>query len=210
MSFFITFEGGEGCGKSLQSRNLYQRLVKTSISTILIREPGGTLLGQKIRYILKQACDIPISPLTELFLFNASRCQLVQDVIQPALKEGKVVICDRFSDSTIAYQSYGRELDLSVVKQINQLAVHSLKPDLTILLDVPPEIGLSRKKSGTNDRFEKETLEFHRKVREGFLKLAAEEPQRWIVIDSLLSPDRISDLIWQKVSFLLNHTRFIE
>jgi dTMP kinase len=203
VSLFVTFEGGEGCGKSLQSRNLYHRLVKASRPAILIREPGGTLLGQKVRYRLKQACDISISPLTELFLFNASRSQLVQDIIQPALKDEKVVICDRFSDSTIAYQSYGRGLDLSVVKQVNQLAVQGLKPDLTILLDVPPEIGLSRKKAGSNDRFEKENVVFHQKVRKGFLTLAAEEPQRWLVIDSLLSPDHIGELIWQKVALLL-------
>jgi dTMP kinase len=203
VSLFVTFEGGEGCGKSLQSRNLYHRLVKASRPAILIREPGGTLLGQKVRYLLKQACDISISPLTELFLFNASRSQLVQDIIQPALKDEKVVICDRFSDSTIAYQSYGRGLDLSVVKQVNQLAVQGLKPDLTILLDVPPEIGLSRKKAGSNDRFEKENVVFHQKVRKGFLTLAAEEPQRWLVIDSLLSPDHIGELIWQKVALLL-------
>lgn len=204
MSIFITFEGGEGCGKSLQSRTLHRRLSKISTRAILIHEPGGTLLGQKIRYLLKKACDIPISPLAELFLFNASRNQLVHDVIKPALKENKIVICDRFSDSTLAYQSYGRGLNLALVREINLLAVQGLKPDLTFLLDVPPEIGLKRKKYGTNDRFEQEILAFHQRVRQGFLNLAQDEPQRWVIIDSLLPPRKISETIWERVNSLLN------
>lgn len=203
MALFITFEGGEGCGKSLQSRNLYRRLIKLELPAALIHEPGGTALGQKVRYLLKQACDVPISPLAELFLFNASRCQLVQDVIKPALDEDKIVICDRFSDSTLAYQSYGRGINLASVKEINRMAVLGLKPDLTFLLDIPPEIGLSRKKTGANDRFEMEQLAFHKRVRDGFLELASKEPKRWVIIDSQLSRTRISDLVWQRVSKLL-------
>jgi dTMP kinase len=203
MALFITFEGGEGCGKSLQSRILHQRLIQMSSPSILIHEPGGTSIGQRVRYLLKQACEVPISPLTELLLFNASRSQLVKDIILPALNENKNVICDRFSDSTLAYQSFGRGLDAAMVKDINRIASQGLKPDLTILLDVPPEVGLSRKKAGANDRFEQEALAFHQRVREGFLKLASEEPQRWLVIDSLLSKGKISDLIWQKVSSLV-------
>lgn len=200
MSLFITFEGGEGCGKSLQSRILYRKLAQLAIPAILIREPGGTPLGERIRYMLKQACEIPISPLTELLLFNASRSQLVSDVIQPSLREGKIVICDRFVDSTISYQSYGRGLDIDVVKDISRIASQGIKPDLTFLLDVPPEVGLSRKGSISNDRFDKETIVFHQKVREGFLILASAEPQRWIKIDSTLSKSQISGLIWDKVS----------
>lgn len=200
MALFITFEGGEGCGKSSQSRTLLRKLEETSVPAILIREPGGTLLGERIRVLLKQASEIRISPLTELMLFSASRSQLVTDVIQPALKEDKVVICDRFSDSTVAYQSYGRGLDLMTVKEMNRIATQGLVPDITFLLDVPPELGLSRKRDGANDRFELESLTFHQKVREGFLKLAAEEPERWVVIDSSQPKQRISQLIWEKIS----------
>jgi dTMP kinase len=203
MALFITFEGGEGCGKSLQSRSLYRKLAKRSVPVILVHEPGGTPLGQKIRSILKQASETPISPLAELLLFNASRCQLVKDIIQPALKEDMVVICDRFSDSTLAYQSYGRGLDLSMVKELNQRAAQGVKPDLTFLLDVPPEVGLSRKRAGVNDRFERETLAFHERVRQGFLDLVSEDPLRWVVIDSLSSRSQIAKIVWEKVSTLI-------
>lgn len=200
MPLFITFEGGEGCGKSLQSRILHRRLEQSAVESVLIHEPGGTPLGERVRYLLKQACEVPVSPLSELMLFNASRSQLVTDVIRPCLDEGKTVICDRFTDSTVAYQSYGRGLDITVVKEINRIASQELKPDLSFLLDVPPELGLSRKRKDANDRFEKEDLDFHQRVREGFLKLAAEEPRRWEVIDSTMSKDRISKIIWEIVN----------
>ena len=202
MALLITFEGGEGCGKTLQSRILYRRMIQNSCPAILIHEPGGTLLGQRVRYLLKQSCQIPISPVVELLLFNASRGQLVQDVIRPALKGDKTVICDRFSDSTLAYQSYGRGLDADKVREVNEMAVAGLKPDVTFLLDIRPEIGLSRKKSGINDRYEQEKLDFHRRVRDGFLELASQDPGRWIIINSELSRKHISELIWQKVSDL--------
>jgi dTMP kinase len=203
MSLFITFEGGEGCGKSLQSRILERKLAELAIPAILIHEPGGTPIGEKVRYLLKQACEISISPLTELLLFNASRSQLIKDVIQPALTEGKIVICDRFVDSTIAYQSYGRGLDLSIVRQISRIASQGMIPDLTFLLDVPPEIGLSRKGNPATDRFDKEDRGFHQKVRDGFLALAEAEPDRWVIIDSTLSRREIADRIWDKVSHQL-------
>ena len=199
MALFITFEGGEGSGKSTQIRCLHRRLHQLAIPAILIREPGGTPLGDRIRYLIKQACQIPISPLTELMLFNASRSQLVKDIIQPGLNAGKIVLCDRFTDSTIAYQSFGRGLDLGTVKEANEIATQGLKPDVTFLLDVPPEIGLSRKRSGVNDRFEQEDVAFHRRVREGFLKLVAQEPHRWAVIDSTLTRECIANLIWDKI-----------
>jgi dTMP kinase len=200
MPLFITFEGGDGCGKSFQSRALYRKLMREAIPAILIREPGGTPLGEKIRRLLKQRSDMAISPLTELMLFNASRSQLVADVVQPALKAGKCVICDRFSDSTLAYQSYGRGLDFNTIEEINRLASQGLKPDITFLLDVPPEVGLSRKKKVQEDRFDREAIGFHQKVREGFLQLANKEPQRWVVIEATLPKKKIADLIWAKVS----------
>jgi dTMP kinase len=200
MSFFITFEGGEGCGKSTQARALHRKLEKLAIPSLLIHEPGGTALGEKIRHLLKKSTEIPISSLTELILFNASRSQLVSEVILPGLTAGQIVICDRFSDSTLAYQSYARGLNIETVRNINRLASQGLVPDLTFLLDVSPVVGLARKKEGANDRFEKEKLDFHQKVRQGFLSLAAQEPQRWVVIDSTFSRENIASAIWQKVS----------
>ncbi|MDP2916634.1 MAG: dTMP kinase, partial [Dehalococcoidia bacterium] len=177
MSLFITFEGGEGCGKSYQSRALYRWLSKLAVPVILIHEPGGTPLGEKVRRLLKRG-NAEMSSLTELLLFNASRSQLVTGVIQPSLKKGKVVICDRFADSTLAYQGYGRGLDLDVVREVNRMAAQGLTPDLTVLLDVPVEVGLARKNGGIPDRFEREDIAFHHRVRDGFLKLTAREPVR--------------------------------
>ena len=144
MALFITFEGGEGSGKTLQARALYRRLSQLAIPALLTQEPGGTSLGKKLARWLKWAEEAGILPLTELLMFNASRAQLVEEVIQPNLKGGKVVICDRYADSTTAYQSYGRGLDLEMVKTINNTATRGLKPDLTVLLDIPAEEGLAR------------------------------------------------------------------
>jgi dTMP kinase len=204
MSLFITFEGGEGCGKSLQARALYRKLNKLPIPVILTHEPGGTALGEKIARWLKWAKGGDISPVTELLLFNASRSLLVNEVIRPNLEDGKVVICDRFADSTTAYQSFGRGLDLKTVRQINDTATRSLKPHLTILLDIPPEEGLNRKSRQKQDRFEQEDLIFHRKVREGYLALAKAEPKRWLVVDANQSKQKIAETIWGKISRLLS------
>lgn len=204
MALFITFEGGEGSGKTTQAKALYRRLQKLDIPALLAREPGGTVLGERMASLLKWSEGIGISPIAELLLFNASRAQLVEEVIQPNLKEGKVVICDRYADSSTAYQSYGRGLDLDIVKKINDAATHGLKPDLTILLDMPVEEGLVRKKGNRHDRFEREERVFHQKIRDGFLKMATEEPERWLVIDASQSKGRIREIIWQKVSQLLS------
>ena len=202
MSLFITFEGGEGCGKSTQSRLLLEKLHQQNIPVVLTREPGGTALGNEIRRVLKREQGIPISPQAELFLFAASRAQLVAELIRPALREGKVVICDRFAHSTLVYQGYGRGLDLTTVEMVNNMATENLKPDLAILLNISPEQGLTRKRS-LRDRFELEDLSFHRRVREGYLKMAAAEPDRWLVIDAMLSKGEITEIIWDKVSKLL-------
>jgi dTMP kinase len=203
MALFITFEGGEGYGKSVQARALHRRLSQLAIPVLLIHEPGGTPLGNKISYWLKWGRDTKITPLTELLLFNASRAQLVEEVIQPSLKAGKVIIGDRFFDSTIAYQSYGRGLDLATVRSICQVATRGLKPDLTVLLDIPAEEGLARKSARKHDRFEEAGLAFHRRVRSGYLKMAREEPERWLVIDATQSKERIAQIIWQRVKQLL-------
>ena len=203
MSLFITFEGSEGCGKSTQARALWRKLSRLGIPTVLTHEPGGTDLGNQLRRVLKKGRQDKISPIAELFLFAACRIQLVTEVIRPSLQQGKVVICDRFYDSTTAYQGYGRELNLDTVKKTNDLATQGTKPDLTIFLDISTQTGLSRKQSTTNDRFEAENITFHNKVRAGYLKLAAEEPGRWLVIDATLPRARISKLILDRVKQLL-------
>jgi len=203
MALFITFEGGEGCGKSVQARALYRRLSKLAMPAILTHEPGSTPFGKKVGRWLKWAQDKDISPLTELLLFNASRVQLVNEVIQPNLEAGKVVICDRYADSTTAYQSYGRGLDLEMVKAVNNAATQGLKPDLTVLLDIPTDKGLARIKARRQDRFEQENTAFHQRVRAGYFKLAANDPERWLVVDASQSKREIEQIIWQRVSQLL-------
>ena len=203
MSLFITFEGGEGSGKSLQTRALYRKLCGLDIPAILIHEPGSTPLGERLTRLLKWGQSTNISPFTELMLFNASRVQLVDEVIQPALKGGEIVICDRYTDSTVAYQGYGRGIDIETIKNINDMAAGNRKPDLTVLLDIPVSDGFARKTGQEPDRFEKEAKAFHQKVRKGYLLLAAEEPQRWLVIDARLSKETIKQIIWKKVSSLL-------
>jgi len=204
MSLFITFEGGEGCGKSTQARALYRRLSKLAIPVILTHEPGGTSLGKRLSRWLKWTKDADIAPLTELLMFNSSRSQLITEVIKPGLKKGEIVICARYADSTTVYQSYGRGLDLEMVKTINNIATGGLKPDLTVLLDIPAEEGLARQRGKKQDRFEQEELAFHYRIREGYLKLAATEPERWLIVDATQSKGKIAQIIWQRVSQILS------
>ena len=203
MALFITFEGGEGSGKSVQAKVLYRRLSQSAIPTLLTHEPGSTPCGNKIGRWLKWAEVKDISPLTELLLFNASRAQLVSEVIRPNLEKGKFVICDRYADSTTAYQSYGRGLGLEMVKTINNAATQGLKPDLIVLLDIPVEEGLARKRVKKQDRFEQEDIAFHQRVREGYLKLAANDPGRFLVIDASQTKEQIAQSIWQRVGQLI-------
>ena len=208
LGLFITFEGGEGCGKSTQARALWRKLQEQSIPAILLHEPGSTALGDEIRRTTKKKRRIPISPEAELLLFAASRAQLVSEVIQPALEEGKIVICDRFSSSTSAYQGYGRGLNLTSVEELNNLAMQKLKPDIIILLDMPPEQGLARKQN-LKDPFEREELSFHRRVQEGYLKMAASEPDRWLVIDATLPRKNVASIVWEEINSLLRKSRTI-
>ncbi len=197
----ITFEGGEGCGKSTQARLLHRRLLQHRVPALLTQEPGGTSLGNRIRDVLKRQVGTSVSPEAELLLFAASRAQLVTEIIRPGLREGAIVVCDRFDDSTVAYQGYGRGIDIATIKAINELATGDVRPGLSILLDIAPEQGLARK-SKVADRFEQEGLEFHRRVRAGYLQLAAGDPGRWLVVDATLSRVTISRLIWKRVSGL--------
>ena len=205
--FLITFEGGEGCGKSTQARLLYQKLQRHNITSLLTQEPGGTPLGNKIRSVLKVKRDFNISPLSELFLFAACRSQLIQDVIRPALQAGRVVVCDRFSDSMVVYQGWARGLDLSLIDSINTAATGGLKPDATILLDLLPEQGLQRKRKIGQDRFDSEEISFHSKIREGYLNLSAKEPARWLVLQASLPINKLGQLIWEHIRPLIAEGR---
>lgn len=205
MALFVTFEGGEGSGKSTQAKALWNKLHQRNIAAVLTHEPGGTSLGNDLGRLLKREKNNSISAQAEALLFAACRAQLGAEVILPALEEGKVVICDRFSHSTCAYQGYGRGLDLDFIETINSWATQKVKPDLIILLDSPPEEGLARKRR-LRDRFELEGLAFHRRVRQGYLEMAAAEPDRWFVIDAMLPKRKVARIIWEKVSSLLQGT----
>jgi dTMP kinase len=199
MAYFITFEGGEGSGKSTQIDLTAKFLSSHGVPFLVTEEPGGTLLGKRIREILLNRNTFEIAPIAELLLFQASRYQHVETVIRPALQAGKLVLCDRFTDATVAYQGCGRGIDLERIQQLNDIASASLKPDKTFLFDVPVELGLGRASRRMDlqqdrpreDRFEKETLEFHQRVRDGYLSLARKEPERFIILDGTKD---ISDL----------------
>jgi len=204
LGLFITFEGGEGCGKSTQSRLLLKKLEQQEVPVVLTHEPGGTALGNELRRALKRRWGSFISPQAELFLVAASRAQLVAEIIRPALQEGKVVICDRFTHSTMVYQGYGRGLDFTAIQMVNNIAALNLNPDLVIFLDIPPKQGLARKRN-LKDRFELEDLSFHERVRAGYVKLSAADPDRWLLIDASLPKEKVAEIIWTRVSWLLPH-----
>jgi dTMP kinase len=200
VGLFIVFEGPEGSGKTTQLQRLYRRLRRAGVPVTRTREPGGTRLGERLRTLLKTAAESPVAE-AELFLFLAARAQLVNTVIRPALAAGRVVLCDRYSPSTFAYQAYGRGLPLDRVADADRLATGGLWPDLVILLDLPAEAGLARR--GRPDRFEAEDLEFHRRVRAGYLELARSAPERWLVLDAQAPPDALARQIWAFVKKLL-------
>lgn len=201
--YFITFEGSEGCGKTTQIEALAKALEAEGKTVLITREPGGTVIGEKIRNLLQDPShENAISDMTELLLFSASRAELIASRIQPALERGEIVICDRFYDSTYVYQGLGRAIDMKIVEQLNQITVGPLKPDLTILLDLDAKIGIERAKSrqsGELDRIENESLDFFEAVREGYLALAKKETERFKIIDGLLSVDEIKAIIWETV-----------
>ncbi|MBC8436397.1 MAG: dTMP kinase [Candidatus Omnitrophica bacterium] len=176
-SKFITFEGSEGCGKSTQSRLLYEYLKKQGRRVIYLREPGATKISEKIRKILLDAKNDSMSAECEMLLYMAARAQIIKEIIEPALKNRKIVICDRFLDSTLAYQGYGLGMEINLIKDIGNFVTRRIKPDLTILLDLPVKKGLHYRRLA-KDRIEKRSLEFHARVRQGYLKLAQDEPAR--------------------------------
>ncbi|MFN3974062.1 MAG: dTMP kinase [Dehalococcoidia bacterium] len=198
----ITFEGIEGAGKTTQARLLVRRLQRKGIPTLLIREPGGTPLGERLRRLLKDA-RLTLAPEAEALLFLASRAQVLHQVVAPALGRGQWVVADRWADSTLAYQGYGRGLPLEALRAGNRMAAGGLThPHLTVLLDIPPEEALRRRKPSPNDRFEAAGLDFLRRVREGYLALAREEPERWLVVDANLPRLDIARQVWVRVCHL--------
>lgn len=190
MGFFITFEGIEGCGKSTQVRRAAERLTTAGYEVVVTREPGGCPIADAIRAILLDARNSAMVPMAELLLYAAARAQHVSEVIEPALNAGKIVLCDRFTDSTLSYQGFGRQLDRELIFHLNSLAAGDIRPNLTVLLDCPVETGLARAMARINasstareERFEQESLHFHQRIRDGFLFLAAADPGRFEVLD---------------------------
>jgi dTMP kinase len=200
---FVTIEGCEGAGKSTQCALLASALERHGRPALLTREPGGTEVSEKIRDILLDPGNSKITPRVELLLYLASRSQLVSQVIEPSLDGGKVVISDRFHDSTLAYQGGARGLGIEEVGRVNAFATDGLLPDVTFLLDLPEEEGFRRKRGGEMDRMEGAGLEFHRRVRQAFLELARRDTRRIVVLDALQPPDKIAAEIENRVLALL-------
>ena len=206
---FITFEGIEGCGKTTQIKRLADRLGGFSIPFVLTLEPGGTRVGKDIRRILLDSRNHTLSGLAELLLYEADRAQHVEEVVKPALKRKEWVLCDRFFDATTVYQGYVRGQDMALVKTLNERASLGIRPDMTFVIDCPVETGLFRarkRESGRNgrseegqDRFEREEKIFHEAVREGYLSLAKEDRERFVVVDGTLAEDRLEEVIFKKI-----------
>jgi len=194
----VTFEGLDGSGKTTQIQNFIKTLESVKMDHQLFREPGGTGIGEKIRNILLDKNNMEMSDVTELLLYSASRNQLCIEKIQPALKNNKIVICDRFYDSTTAYQGHARGINLDFIKSLNLVAADNLIPDLTFILDIDIEERHNRLDHKNLDRLEQEHLDFHKRVRQGFLQLAEENPKRFVVIDGTKQIDTIANQIWNK------------
>ena len=203
---FLSFEGGEGSGKSLQARGLAQTLIERGREVVLTREPGGTAAGERIRDILLHAREIPLSPEAQVLLFSSARAQLVREVICPALDVGKIVIADRFFDSSVVYQGHGQGVSLEAIREVTRLAVGGLVPARTFLLDVPVEVGLARsgwRAEAKWDRFEADATDLHVRVRDAYLRLAAAEPRRFVVIRADREEAEVASDIRREVDALL-------
>lgn len=201
--FLISFEGSEGSGKSTQISRIADRFEDAGYDVVVTREPGGTAIGEEIRHILMHAVEGErMTPETELLLFAASRAQLVREVILPAVEAGKIVLCDRFMDSTTVYQGVARNIQSEPVHLINTFAVGHMVPDVTVVIDLNAEVGLDRVRHRANDlpdRMEKENIQFYQKVRNGYLMLAKAMPERFIVVDGELSREELEETIWKEL-----------
>jgi dTMP kinase len=197
---FITFEGSEGCGKSSQAARLSEFLQQQGYEILTTREPGGTPIGEQIREVISSLKNTDMQQRTEILLFQASRAQLVEQVIRPHLAKGGVVVSDRYADSTLAYQGYGYERDLAPLLSLIQFATGGLKPDLTLLLDVDVEVGLKRRlRGGEWNRLDALQLEFYQRVRQGYFELMQQEPGRWVLIDAMQPFNQVQQAIRQVV-----------
>lgn len=202
---FITLEGPEGGGKTTQINALAEFLRAGGRQTLSLREPGGTSISEQVRAILMHLGNTAMHPRSEILLFLAARAQLVEEVIRPALAQGTVILCDRYADSTLAYQGYGHSVDLDVLRRLLDFATGGLQPDLTFLLDIDPLDGLRRKQAASEwNRLDAYDAEFHRRVRQGYLQLAAAEPQRWVVVDARQPADAVQTVLRHNVLARLN------
>lgn len=202
---FITFEGTEGSGKSTQIRILARRLTRLGHAVVITREPGGTRFGEQIRKVLLSVQNHGLDPRAELFLYLASRTQHLEEVILPALKKGKAVLCDRFSDATLAYQGFGRRLEMKIVRAAVDYAAKGISPDLTLLLDLDVRVGLARvRERGRSNRLDREQNEFHERVRRGYLRLARMNPKRIRIVKASRDPEAVAREIKTIVDRLLN------
>ncbi len=205
MSLFITLEGPEGGGKSLQARLLAEWLRGQGYPVLATREPGGTPIGDQIRQVITDLKNTAMHERTEILLFQASRAQHVEEAIKPHLARGGVVVCDRFGDSTLAYQGFGYGYELKELRRLVSFATGGITPDVTFLLDIDPAAGLKRKQiSGEWNRLDALQLAFHHRVRAGFLQLAADEPERWVCLDAALPPETIQEMLREETTRRLN------
>jgi dTMP kinase len=206
---FITLEGIEGSGKSTQILHIFNFLNKLGLKSIITREPGGTRIGRKMRSILLDPESSALNPAAELLLYTADRVQHIQEIILPMIEGGSIVICDRYFDATLAYQGVARGLDMTLILDLHKLICRNLKPDLTFLLDLPPDTGLQRalkqlesgSRMDTESRFEKETIAFHERVRAGYLAIAEKEPERFRIIDASQSENQVQAQITRVLEF---------
>jgi dTMP kinase len=204
MGLLVTFEGPDGSGKSTQARMLAASLRAWGHDVVETREPGGTPLGEAVRHILLDADGLHMSALTMTLLLSASRSQLVEDVIKPALSEGSIVVVDRYTDSTIAYQSFGQGLDENTVRELSRIATQGVRPRITVFVDIPVEIGLERvARRVDRNRLDALDVAFHTRVREGYLATIEADPGRWLVVDGRGSPDEVHSDIWTRLSPVL-------
>ena len=202
MGLFITFEGPDGSGKSTQIKKLAEHLTRLGQSVFITREPGGTEIGEQIRALLHDLRNHAMQPRAEILLYSAARAQLVGQEILPRLAAGGVVLCDRYADSTLAYQGYGHGLDLDTLRLITGFATHGLQPDLTLFFDIDPAEGLRRRQDGGEEwnRLDDYDLAFHQRVHQGYLALAAQEPRRWVMLDGRLEREALQERVREIVS----------